>query len=116
MTIEDLQEICYQLPGVAQDIRLYDHLCFHVSGKGFLYTYPAAVPPSASFKVPDEEFEEIVAKEGREPHPYAARYKWVLATDISSLSRKEWEHYIRQSYALITAKLPKKIRKAIGLE
>ena len=116
MTIEGLQEICYQLSGVTREIKLYDHLCFNVGGKTFLFTYPDGAPPSASFKVPDEDFEEISAKEGLQPQPYVARYKWVLATDISTLSRKEWEHYIRQSYDLIAAKLPKRTRKAIGLD
>jgi len=115
MTIETLQNICYSLPGVTQDIKLGDHLCFNVGGKTFLFTYPDGVPPSASFKVPAEDFEEIIARDGLEPQPYVARYKWVLAKDISSLSKKDWEHYIKQSYNLIAAKLPAKIRKEIGL-
>jgi len=115
MTIEDLQAICYQLPGVTEDMKLGEHLCFNVGGKTFLFTYPGGAPPSASFKVPDEDFEEISAKEGLQPQPYIARYKWVLAMDINTLSRKEWEHYIRQSYTLIAAKLPAKVRKALYL-
>lgn len=115
MTIETLQDICYSLPGVTQDIKFDDHLCFNVGGKTFLFTHPDGVPPSASFKVPAEDFEEIIAKEGLEPQPYVARYKWVLAKDISTLSKKEWEHYIKQSYGLIAAKLPAKLRKEIGI-
>jgi len=115
MTIEDLQAICHTLPGVTEDIKLGVHLCFNVGGKSFLFTHPDGVPPSASFKVPDEDFEEITAKEGLEPQPYIARYKWVLARDISSLTKKEWEHYIRQSHHLIAAKLPAKIKKSLGL-
>jgi predicted DNA-binding protein (MmcQ/YjbR family) len=115
MTIEDLQTICYQLPGVTQDIKLGEHLCFNVGGKSFLFTHPDGVPPSASFKVPDEGFEEVSSKEGLEPQPYIARYKWVLARDISSLTLKEWEFYIKQSHQLIAAKLPLKVKKTIGL-
>lgn len=115
MTIETLQAICNQLPGVTQDIKLGDHLCFNVGDKTFLFTYPDGVPPSASFKVPAEDFEKIIAKDGLAPQPYVARYKWVLAADISSLSKQEWEHYIKQSYHLIAEKLPVKVRKSIGL-
>lgn len=115
MTIEDLQTICYQLPGVTQDIKLGEHLCFNVGGKSFLFTHPDGVPPSASFKVPDEDFEEINSKEGLEPQPYIARYKWVLARHINGLTLKEWEFYIRQSHRLIAAKLPLKVKKSIGL-
>jgi predicted DNA-binding protein (MmcQ/YjbR family) len=115
MTIEDLQTICYQLPGVTQDIKLGEHLCFNVGGKSFLFTHPDGVPSSASFKVPDEDFEEVSSKEGLQPHPYIARYKWVLVRDISSLTLKEWEFYIKQSHRLIAAKLPLKVKKSIGL-
>ncbi len=80
-----------------------------------MFTHPDGVPPSASFKVPAEDFEEIIGNEGLEPQPYVARYKWVLAKDISSLSKKDWEHYIKQSYDLIAAKLPAKFRKEIGI-
>lgn len=115
MTIETIQTICHQLPGVTEDIKLGEHLCFNVGGKSFLFTYPGGVPPSASFKVPDEDFETVSSMEGLEPQPYIARYKWVLARDISSLTKKEWEFYIKQSYQLIAAKLPAKVRKSIGL-
>jgi len=115
MTIEDLAAICYQLPGVTEDIKLGEHLCYNVGGKTFLFTYPGGAPPSASFKAPDEEFEEISTKPGLQPQPYIARYKWVLAMDINSLSKKEWEHYIRQSHSLIAAKLPSKVKKNIRL-
>jgi predicted DNA-binding protein (MmcQ/YjbR family) len=115
MTIETIQKICYQLPGVTEDIKLGEHLCFTVGDKTFLFTYPDGTPPSASFKVPDEDFEEIIAKDGLEPQPYIARYKWVLARNISSLTAKEWEFYIKQSHHLIAGKLPGKVRKSLGL-
>lgn len=115
MTIETLQTICHTLPGVTEDIKLGEHLCFNVGGKSFLFTHPDGVPPSASFKVPAEDFEGIISKEGLEPQPYIARYKWVLARDISSLGEKEWEYYIQQSYRLIADKLPGKVKKELGL-
>jgi predicted DNA-binding protein (MmcQ/YjbR family) len=110
MTIEAIQTICDKLPGVTESIKLDVHLCFNVGGKSFLFTHPDGVPPSASFKVPDEDFEEVSSKEGLEPHPYIARYKWVLVRDIGSLAAKDWEFYVRQSYDLIAAKLPLKVR------
>jgi predicted DNA-binding protein (MmcQ/YjbR family) len=79
-----------------------------------LFTAPDGVPVSASFKVPDEIFDEITCREGIVPQPYVARYKWVLVDDVNRLSKKEWEHYIKQSYMLIAAKLPAKIKKTLG--
>jgi predicted DNA-binding protein (MmcQ/YjbR family) len=111
MTIEALQTISHQLQGVTENIKLGEHLCFNVGGKSFLFTHPDGVPPSASFKVSDEDFEEVSAIED----PYIARYKWVLVRDINSLTKNEWEHFIKQSYQIIAAKLPAKARKDIGL-
>lgn len=115
MTIEEIQHICQELTGVAQDIKWDDHLCFNIGGKMFLVTAPDQTPPSASFKVPDEMFEEIASKPGFMPAPYLARYKWVHLDDISRLSTKEWEHYIQQSYGLVAAKFPNKVQKELGL-
>jgi predicted DNA-binding protein (MmcQ/YjbR family) len=81
----------------------------------FLVTSPDHVPVTASFKVSDEEFEEVSSRKGFIPAPYLARYKWVFADDINRLSKKEWEYFIAQSYKLIAQKLPSKIKKEIGI-
>ena len=116
MTIADIQTICHKLAGVTGDIKLGDHLCFNVGGKTFLFTYPDSLPVTASFKVPDEDFEEIITtRAGITPQQYIARYKWVHVDDINRLSKKEWEFYLKQSHGLIAAKLSTKVRKGLGL-
>jgi predicted DNA-binding protein (MmcQ/YjbR family) len=72
-------------------------------------------PFTVCFKVKDEEFEEMSGRPGIIPAPYVARYKWVLVEDANKLSKREWEHYVKQSYDLVRAKLPKKTAKAFGL-
>jgi predicted DNA-binding protein (MmcQ/YjbR family) len=67
----------------------------------------------ASFKVRDEEFEEMTSREGVIPAPYLARAKWVYVVDFVWLSDEEWHHYVRQSYELIKEKLPKKLRETL---
>src|SRR5580658_2231061 len=115
MNITGIQTICNRMAGVTEDIKLGEHLCFNVGGKSFLFTAPDRVPVSVSFKVPDEIFEEITCREGIIPQPYIARYKWVLVDDINRLLKQEWEHYIKQSYLLIAAKLPARTRRGLGL-
>jgi predicted DNA-binding protein (MmcQ/YjbR family) len=115
MTIEDIETICDQFPAVTKDIKWEAHLCFNVGGKMFLMTSPDDVPPNAAFKVSDEEFEAISSRVGFKPAAYLARYKWVHVNDISRLNKKEWEHYARQSYDLVVAKLPNKIKNTLGL-
>lgn len=114
MTIEDLQSICKTFPGTTEDIKWENHLCFNVGEKMYLVTSPDTIPHTASFKVSDEEFEELTNREGFKPAAYLARYKWVYVDDINCMGKKEWSKYLRQSYDLVFAKLPAKIRKQIG--
>ena len=58
-------------------------------------------PLKVSFKVTGEEFEDLSIKAGIIPAPYVARYKWVLVENIGVLNKKQWEHYITQSYNLV---------------
>ena len=114
MDIDALRDLCRSFPAVTEDIKWGHDLCFSVAGKMFCV---AAVdgPLSVSFKVKDDEFEELANLPGLRPAPYVARYKWVLVEDVRKLSRKEWEHYVRQSYDLVRAKLPKKLARQHGL-
>lgn len=115
MTIEDLQAICKTLPAVTEDIKWGQDLTFCVGAKMFCVTGLDQTPISASFKVMDEEFEELSVRQHFMPAPYVARYKWVLLTDISKIKREELEHYIKQSYKLVSEKLPAKIKKELGI-
>ena len=115
MTIEAIQTICLELPGVTEDIKLESHLCFNVGGKTFLFTSPDSVPPSASVKVPADVFEETLQKECFSPQAYIGRYKWVHIADINCLNHHDWAFYIKQSYRLIADKLPAKVKKEIGV-
>ena len=113
MQIEDLQKICKLFKGTTEDIKWENHLCFNVGEKMYLITAPDKVPPSATFKVSDEDFELLQERDGFIPAPYMARYKWIYVNDINRLSKKEWQSYLKQSYDLVYAKLPLKEKKRI---
>lgn len=115
MTIDDIQAICTKYPGVTQEIKWEDHLCFCVAGKMFLIIAPDAIPCTASIKVPEEDFEAIAARSGFMPAPYLARYKWVWMDDISRLSLRQWEKFIDSAFRLVASRLSKKIRRQMGL-
>lgn len=114
MNIENLRELCRSLPGVTEDVKWGSDLCFCVAGKIFCVASLDG-PLSVSFKVRDDEFDELSRAPGLRPAPYVARYKWVLVDDVNKLNRKEWAHYVQQSYELVRAKLPKKLAKQHGL-
>ncbi|AXY78103.1 hypothetical protein D3H65_30730 [Paraflavitalea soli] len=115
MTIEGIQSICQQFKGMTEDIKWENHLCFNVGDKMFLVTSPDMVPVTASFKVSDEEFDEVSSRTGFKPAPYLARYKWVYVDDINRLNKKEWTYFAQQAYTLTAAKLPAKTKKLLGL-
>jgi predicted DNA-binding protein (MmcQ/YjbR family) len=115
MTIEILQDICKGLPAVTEDIKWEHDLVFSVGAKMFLVIGLDRAPVTASFKVPDEEFDQLSSSEGFKPAPYMARHKWVLIEDISLIKKADWMHYTKQSYELVKAKLPARTRQQLGL-
>ena len=115
MNIEEIQTICRQLPGVTEDIKWEHDLVFSVGSKMFCVVGLDESPTTASFKVTDEEFEEISNWPGFKPAPYVAKYKWVKIEDINKMKKAEWKKYLQQSYELVRDKLSLKLRKQLGL-
>jgi predicted DNA-binding protein (MmcQ/YjbR family) len=115
MDIDQLRALCSGLPAVTEDVKWDNDLVFSVGGRMFCMI--ALDPPfKCSFKVPDEEFEELSAREGFIPAPYMARAKWVQVTSPTRLHNREWEARLRQSYVLVKAKLTKKARTELGIQ
>jgi predicted DNA-binding protein (MmcQ/YjbR family) len=112
MNIELLREFCLRLPGTIEDIKWGHDLCFSIGSKMYCVTGLSG-PFTVSLKVKDEEFQELSSRPGISVAPYVGRYKWILISDVSAFTKKEWEHFIRQSYDLIFAQLPKKIQREI---
>lgn len=115
MDIEILRSVCLSFPAVTETVKWGNDLCFCVGEKMFCVTN-LELPHTFSFKVSDAEFDELSASDGFKPAPYLARAKWVLCTDSSKLSKKDLKNYLQQSYNLIKAKIPKKLRKDLGIE
>lgn len=112
MDLETLRNYCNSLPHVTEDVKWGHDLCFLIGGKMFCVT--GFNPPlTASLKVSDEEFDELSSRAGIIPAPYLARHKWIYVQKQNVFSKKEWEHYIKQSYELVKAKLPKKIQNGL---
>lgn len=116
MNTEEIRKLCSSLPGVTEDIKWGHDLVFSVGEKMFCVVGLDQVPVSASFKVTDEEFDEMSGRKGFKPAPYVAKYKWVFTDDIKNMSKTEWKKYVRQSYELVKSKLPAKVKKQIDLK
>jgi len=114
MNIEELRKICLSHPAVTEDVKWEHDLVFSVGGKMFCVT-SMEQPIQFSFKVKDEEFEELSNQPGFIPAPYMARAKWVMVTEPNKLSKKQLESYIANSYEMVKAKLTKKQKIDLGI-
>jgi predicted DNA-binding protein (MmcQ/YjbR family) len=115
MDIETIREICQKLTATTEDIKWEHDLVFSVGAKMFCVVGLDQTPTSASFKVTEDQFEEISHQVGFKPAPYAARYHWVLIDDISRMKKAAWEKHLQQSYQLVQEKLTIKLRKQLGI-
>ncbi len=114
MNIEDIQAICRDWPGVTEDVKWGHDLVFSVAGKMFCVVGLDQSPITASFKVKDDEFDEISNWPGFKPAPYVAKYKWVWMDDTRKMKKADWKYYLKQSYELVRDKLPAKTKIQLG--
>ena len=112
MTAGELEKFCVGLPGTRQDVKWGNDLCYLVAEKMCCVT-PLEGRLTASFKVLAEEMHELTERNGIIPAPYMARNNSVFVDRAAALSVKEWKYYIRQSYDLVVARLPKKARQKL---
>ena len=76
MDIESLRKICKALPHVTEDIKWGNDLCFLIAEKMFCVA-GLQTPTTVSFKVRDDEFDEMSSRDGFTPAPYVA---WVISS------------------------------------
>jgi len=116
MDVEVIRKLCISLPHVTEDVQWGNDLLFRIGGKIFV---GVSLGPSSegyfSFKCTPEEFAELTEREGIVPAPYVARYNWVSVKWDEALSATEFRRYIRNSYNLVSAKLPSKARRQLGI-
>jgi predicted DNA-binding protein (MmcQ/YjbR family) len=115
MEVNWLRKYCLSLPAATEDIKWGNDLVFSVGDKMFCVA-SLDQPFKCSFKVRDEEFEELSNADGFMPAPYMARAQWILVTNPTKLNKKQWEQYIKQSYQLVKMKLTKKLREQLGIQ
>jgi predicted DNA-binding protein (MmcQ/YjbR family) len=107
---EPIRKFALSLPFATEDIKWEKDLVFSVHKKMFCVLMTEE-PFTVSFKCNPEDAEILSRKKGVAPAPYLARYDWVQCESLSTLTLKELETRINNSYQLIWDKLPLKIRK-----
>jgi predicted DNA-binding protein (MmcQ/YjbR family) len=109
MNADTIREFCLAFPHQATEkLQWGDDLCFKVRGKIFVIL--GLDNPRLCFKCSPEIFSELIEREDVRPAPYVGRYNWVMLDRLDALRWGELQDLIRQSYAMVAAKAPKKKR------
>lgn len=115
MDIESARAYCLSFPHATENVQWGNDLVFKIAGKMFAVTVlEGAAKHVLSFKVTEEQFAELIEREGVDPAPYSARYHWVALESFDALPDKELRTLLRNSYDLVFAKLPKKVQTKLS--
>jgi predicted DNA-binding protein (MmcQ/YjbR family) len=113
MNVDGLREACLSFPGATEQIQWGYDLVFKVGGKMFAVMPLEPAPVCLSFKASPENFAELTERPNIIPAPYLARAQWVALQTRDALPPDELARLLRESYDLVCAKLPKKLRDAL---
>jgi len=114
MNIDQLRELCLSFPGVTEQMQWGDDLLFKVGGKMFAVTPLVPAKVWISLKASPENFAELTERPGVLPAPYLARAKWISLESADTLPDAEITQLVRESYKLVLAKLPRKMRESVA--
>jgi len=114
MNIDQLRKLCLSFPGATEQIQWGDDLLFKVGGKMFAVTRLEPAKVWISLKASPEKFAELMERPGVLPAPYLARAKWIALESPDALPSAEVAELLRESYELVLAKLPRKLRESIA--
>jgi len=115
MSEQQLDALCSAWPGVTRSIKWEVDLVYSVAGKMFVVM--CNIGPERgrfSFKVDTERFLELTEQPGMGPAPYMARAFWVSVTEPEQFANSELAGYVRRSYELVRANLPKKTQASLA--
>jgi predicted DNA-binding protein (MmcQ/YjbR family) len=109
-----VRDLCLSFPGATEHVIWGNDLTFKVAGKMFAHAVLEPAPVWLSFKTSPEKFFELTERPDIIPAPYLARAQWVALQKRDALSSNELTALLHDSYDLIVAKLPKKIRDSMA--
>ena len=114
MNLEWVRRYCMSLPHVTEQILWKIDLVFKIGGKMFATVVLEPNRVCLAFKCSPEDFAELIERPGIIPAPYSARSHWVALERADALTRPETLRYIKRSYELVFAKLPKKKQRGFS--
>jgi predicted DNA-binding protein (MmcQ/YjbR family) len=118
MTRKDYDAFCETLPHATHVVQWGDASVWKIGAKVFaIGGWSNGENFAVSFKCSKTSFAILTELPGLRPAPYLASrgLLWMQRIDDSALDDAGLEAYLRQSYSLVAAGLPKRTRRALGL-
>ena len=110
MNLDLARRHCRSFPHVTETVQWGDNLVFKVGGKIFAIASLEPAEIWLSFKCSDEDFADLTERPGIVPAPYLARAHWVALETEDAMPAAELRAALKNAYALVEAKLPRKTR------
>lgn len=110
MKLEWVRRYCMAMPHVTEEVLWGNDLVFKTGSKMFATLVLEPQRVCLAFKCSPEDFAELVERPDIIPAPYSARAKWVALETPDAVTRTELEQLLSRAYALIFAKLPKRMQ------
>jgi predicted DNA-binding protein (MmcQ/YjbR family) len=113
MDIEWVRKRCLSLPYCTETLQWEDTLVYKVGNKMFAII---ALEPGHAwlwFKCSDEDYADLIERQGIVPAPYLARAHWAALETEMALSPDELSKFLTKAHDLVFAKLSRKIRNAL---
>jgi len=110
MDVEWIRKYCMALPHTTETVQWGYDLVFKIGGKMYAVTPMIPHPVKLSFRCTPQEFAELTERPGIIPAPYLARAQWVALESLDALPRAEIKRLLAASYALVLARLPKRVQ------
>ncbi len=114
---DEFDTYCQALKSTTNVIQWGGASVWKVGGKIFAIcsVWGADCHEKISFKCSEHSFHILCELSGIIPAPYLARAKWVQVQHENALSDEDLKSYIQTAYEIVTAKLTRADRKALGL-
>jgi predicted DNA-binding protein (MmcQ/YjbR family) len=118
MTYDEFNAFCRALAATTHVVQWGGADVWKVGGKVFAIGGWGDDAPRFTFKVSPLSFEMLRDQPGLRPAPYLASrgFTWIQHFGEPGLADAELKDYLRQSHALVSQGLSKKLRKQLGLD
>jgi len=119
MTRAEFDAFCAGLPHATHVVQWGEASVWKIGGKVFaIGGWSDTEALAITFKCSSMSYEVLKGQPGLRPAPYLASrgLTWIQRIDARTLGDEDLQAYLRRSYALVAAGLPRRRRRELGLE